>query len=49
MLKVVIPENREKIQRQIQALEWQLTQDTDEKSREIHQQALETLKNALKH
>lgn len=47
MLKVIIPSNQEKIKRQIEALEWQITQDTDEKSKRIHQQALEALKNAL--
>lgn len=48
MLKVVIPDNQDKIQQQIEALEWQITQDIDEKSIKIHQQALEALKNTLK-
>lgn len=48
MLKVVIPENQDKIKQQIEALKWQLTQDTDKKSRRIHEEALEALRNALK-
>jgi hypothetical protein len=48
MLKVIIPSNQEKIKRQIEALEWQIIQDTDEKSRRIHEKALEALGNALK-
>ncbi|MDI3478626.1 MAG: hypothetical protein PWQ59_2151 [Thermoanaerobacterium sp.] len=48
MLKVVIPSNQDKIKRQIEALEWQITQDTDEKSRRIHEEVLEALGNALK-
>ena len=47
MLKVVIPDNIEKIKRQIFALEWQLTQDTREKDIQIHTGALNTLKKAL--
>lgn len=48
MLKVIIPNNQEKIKQQIEALEWQIKQDTDEKSRKIHEEALEALGNALK-
>lgn len=47
MLNVVIPNNQAKIKQQIEALEYILTQDTDEKSRKIHEQALKALKNAL--
>ena len=47
MLKVVIPQDKDKIKKQIQALEWQITQDTDRKDRKIHLQALKALKQAL--
>ena len=47
MLKVVVNKDTNKIKQQIQALEWQITQDTDRKDRKIHLQALNTLKQAL--
>ena len=36
MLKVEIPNSKEKIVKQILALEWQLTQDSNDIDREIH-------------
>jgi len=47
MLKVVVNKDTNKIKQQIQALEWQITQDTNLKDREIHLQALKALKQAL--
>lgn len=47
MLKVEIPNDKNKIIKQIKALEYQLTQDINEKDRKIHQQALEDLRKAL--
>lgn len=46
-LKIVIPKNKKQIERQIHALEYQLTQDTRKKDKEIHSKALEDLKVAL--
>ena len=48
MLKVEIPENKEKIIKQIKALEYQLERDTNATDRKIHEQALRDLKEALK-
>jgi HPt (histidine-containing phosphotransfer) domain-containing protein len=47
MLKVVIPESKAKIQRQIEALEYALSQDTRENDKEIHTEAIKALKEAL--
>lgn len=47
-LKVVIPKDKLKLQKGIIALEWQLKQDADVKSKEIHRHALEQYKAALK-
>ncbi|MDO6353558.1 hypothetical protein Q3V94_00475 [Caloramator sp. CAR-1] len=47
MIKVVIPKDTEKLQKQIAALEYQIQHDTSEKNRAIHQQALEDLKREL--
>lgn len=47
MLKVQIPKNEEQIKKQIRALNFQLTQDTTEKDKKIHQQAIYDLESAL--
>ncbi|SFM31062.1 helix-turn-helix domain-containing protein [Pelosinus propionicus] len=47
MIKVIIPETKEKIQRQIEVLEYILTQDTIKKDTAIHQASLEALKEGL--
>ena len=47
-LKVEVPENRKKLQKSIEALEWQLTQDEREEDRAIHQEALEQMKKKQK-
>ena len=47
MLILEIPSDKDKIKKQIKALEYQLTIDTDIKDKEIHQQALNDLKRAL--
>lgn len=47
MIKVQVPKDKAKIERQIEALEWQITQDKNDKDREIHQKALKELKKAL--
>jgi hypothetical protein len=46
MLKVIVPEDRAKLDRQIAALEYQLQHDTSEKARQIHRAALNELKAA---
>jgi DNA-binding NarL/FixJ family response regulator len=48
LLKSVIPESKAKIEKQIKALEYILKQDTNEKDREIHAQALNALREAIK-
>jgi hypothetical protein len=48
MLKVEIPKTKERLIRQIEALKYQLTQDTREEDRKIHQEALEDSEKALK-
>lgn len=48
MLKVVIPESKAKIQKQIEALKYLLQQDTNEKDKDIHAQALNALQEAYK-
>lgn len=48
MIKFIPPTDFEKISRQIQALEWQIKQDKNDKDKLIHQQALNTLKERLK-
>jgi hypothetical protein len=48
MLKVEIPKNKEKLIKQIEALKYQLTQDTREMDRKIHKEALEDSEKALK-
>lgn len=47
-MKVEIPKNKERIKQQIQALEWQIKRDTNEKDKAIHQEALKDLQAALK-
>ena len=44
MPTVVVPSDPKKREEMIFALEWQLTQDTNEKDREIQRAALEKLK-----
>ena len=46
-LYVEIPQNKQKLEQAIKALEWQLTQETDEKSKQIHEQTLTIYKAAL--
>lgn len=48
MIKFIPPTNFEKINKQIQALEWQIKQDKNDKDKLIHQQALNTLNKRLK-
>ncbi len=48
MLKVCIPKDQDRIKRQIKALKWQLTQDTNDKDKEIHLNAIKSLELALK-
>ncbi|MGI6226620.1 MAG: hypothetical protein ACOYJ1_10225 [Peptococcales bacterium] len=47
-MKIEIPKDKDKILKQIQALEWQLKQDTNPKDKVIHQEALKDLKTALR-
>lgn len=47
MVKVVIPETKEKIEKQIEALKHVLKSDTKSKDREIHQASLKALEEAL--
>lgn len=48
MLKLEIPNSKEKIIKYIKALKYQLTQDTRDIDREIHEQVLKLLEEALK-
>lgn len=47
MIKVQIPDSKEKIEKQIIALEYQLEQDTNNEDIKIHQLALHDLRKAL--
>lgn len=47
-MKIEIPKDKAKILKQIQALEWQISQDISQKDKDIHQAALKELKAALK-
>lgn len=47
MLEVIVPKSRERLLQQIQALEWQIKQDTNEKDKAIHIQALIRLQDEL--
>jgi len=49
MLTVVIPTDPKQINKLIQALEWQLQEDTSSKDIQIHKLALKKLKGALHH
>lgn len=46
--KVEIPKDKDKLLKQIQALEWQIEQDTNPNDKVIHQEALKDLKTALR-
>jgi len=48
MIKFIPPTDFNKISRQIQALEWQIKQDKNDKDKLIHQQALNVLKEKLR-
>jgi DNA-binding NarL/FixJ family response regulator len=48
LIKISIPESKEKILKQITALEHLINQDASEKDKNIHGQALEALKEGLK-
>lgn len=45
--KICVPEDKEKIKKQIKTLEYQLTIDTNNLDKEIHTKALNDLKAAL--
>lgn len=45
--KINIPKDINKVKKQIQALEYQLKNDTNDKDRIIHQEALKELKEVL--
>jgi DNA-directed RNA polymerase specialized sigma24 family protein len=47
-LKVIIPKEKEKILRQIESLQEMIKEDTNDKDRKIHQEALDATKEALK-
>ena len=47
MLNIVIPESKAKIQRQIDGLKYLIQQDTREKDKKIHTDALKALEEAL--
>jgi hypothetical protein len=42
-IKVVVPKGKEKLVRQLKALDYQIKRDTNERDREIHQDAYNTL------
>lgn len=44
---IVVPEDEEKIERQIKALEYLISKDTKEKDRQIHKTALRELEKFL--
>ena len=48
MLQVNLCNNKKKLEQQLAALEWQLTQDTCDKDKEIHKYAIEQIKHKLK-
>ncbi|AQS09651.1 hypothetical protein CLOBY_17820 [Clostridium saccharobutylicum] len=48
MLKIEIPKSKEKIKGQIEALKYQLTQDSRNIDKQIHEQALKRLEEAFK-
>ncbi|MEC1866729.1 hypothetical protein [Bacillus paralicheniformis] len=47
MLLFHVPNDIKKLREQKKALEWLLTQDTNEKDKQIHKQALEAINKAL--
>lgn len=47
-LTAVIPKDKKKLKQEIEALEYLLQQECDEKSKEIYQQTLRQYKTALK-
>ena len=47
MLEVIVAKSREKLLQQIQAIKWQIKQDTSEKDRKLHMKALKVLKQEL--
>ncbi|MEA4826098.1 MAG: hypothetical protein VB130_05630 [Clostridium sp.] len=47
MIEIVVPKDKEKLQRQIRDLENLIRNDLNEKDRMIHQSALEKLKTEL--
>lgn len=47
MIKVTLPKDRAALERQVKALKILLEQDTREKDRQIHRQALEDTERAL--
>ena len=46
-MQVIIPSDKVKLQRQIQALKYLIERDTNEKDRGIHERALRDLEAAL--
>jgi hypothetical protein len=46
-IQIVIPADKNKLERQIQALQYLLQKDIKDKDREIHSQALSMLKVAM--
>ena len=46
-MQIIIPSDKVKLQKQIQALKYLIEQDTNEKDRKIHEQALRDLQAAL--
>lgn len=47
MLEIEIPKSKEKIIKYIKALKWQITQDTRQEDKEIHEQALRSLHKSI--
>ena len=47
MIDIIIPTTKDKLLKQISALQYIISQDTNEKDKEIHIQALEILKKQL--
>lgn len=47
MLKVEIPKDRNKLKQQIEALRYQISVDSNEKDKQIHEKALLTLEAAM--
>ncbi|MGI2792218.1 hypothetical protein [Bacillus cytotoxicus] len=47
MLRICVPSDLKKLREQKKALEWLLAQDTNEKDKELHKQALEAINKPL--